>query len=120
MNEDSNDNWCCIDSSAAQDILQSLPQDQVAKDTTTIFRVLGEPSRYRIVKLLQNRSLCVNDMCQLLGLPQSNVSHQLKVLRQNRLVSYARQGKMAMYSLMDEHVSQLIAIAETHSSELYQ
>jgi len=93
---------------AAVDEVQSkmLPEGEVVL-LAEIFKVLGDPTRIRILQALSQRELCVCDLAELLGMSQSAVSHQLRVLRTARLVRYHKEGKMVHYSLDDQHVTTL-------------
>ena len=82
-----------------------------------IFRVLGDETRTRIVWALSQQELCVCDIADLLGVSSSAVSHHLRLLRSLRLVKYRREGKMAYYSLDDDHIVQLIRAALEHYEE---
>jgi DNA-binding transcriptional ArsR family regulator len=83
-----------------------------------IFAALGEPNRLRILEALARAgSLCVCDLCALLGLRQSNVSHQLRLLRALRLVRAERSGRNVFYSLDDSHVRGLIEMGLEHVRE---
>ena len=83
-----------------------------------IFAALGEPNRLRIMEALARAgSLCVCDLCALLGLRQSNVSHQLRLLRALRLVRAERSGRNVFYSLDDSHVRNLIEMGLEHIRE---
>ena len=72
-----------------------------------LFRILGDPTRIRIMDVLARAECCVCDLAEILGMSQSAVSHQLRLLRNNHLVKYRRDGKMVYYTLDDEHVVQL-------------
>ncbi len=82
-----------------------------------IFRVLADPTRLRICMFLAQAELCVCDLAAILGVSDSAVSHQLRILRTQRLVKYRRDGKMAFYSLDDEHVQSLIDQGLEHVEE---
>lgn len=82
-----------------------------------IFRVLGDPTRLKICMFLAQAELCVCDLASILGISESAVSHQLRVLRSQRLVKYRREGKMAFYSLDDDHVQALIDQGLEHVEE---
>jgi DNA-binding transcriptional ArsR family regulator len=81
------------------------------------FRALGEPTRVRILDALSHGELCVCDLAAVLGLSQSAVSHQLRVLRGLRLVRARREGRMVFYALDDRHVTGLLAQGLTHVLE---
>lgn len=82
------------------------------------FRVLGDPTRVKIVFALSNEELCVCDLATIVGASQSAVSHSLRALRQMELVRYRKQGKIAYYSLDDEHIARLIDEGFDHVREL--
>lgn len=84
-----------------------------------IFKVLGEPTRLRIVKVLMQGERCVCDLAEAIGMEQSATSHQLRILRQAQVVSFRKEGKIARYYLMDEHVLRILEqglahVAHTH------
>ena len=82
------------------------------------FKVLGDPTRVRIAYALSREELCVCDLANLLGASQSAVSHSLRALRQMKLVTYRREGKIAYYSLDDDHIRQLLDLGFDHVGEL--
>lgn len=82
---------------------QQLTDDEVNKLADT-FRALGDPTRIRIIQALRHEELCVCDLSCVLGMSQSAVSHQLRVLRNLRLVKFRKSGKNVYYSLDDEHI----------------
>lgn len=79
--------------------------------------MLADPTRLKIVLALAREELCVCDVAALLGVSESAISHQLRLLKNLRLVKYHRDGKMAYYSLDDEHIEDLIRVANRHVSE---
>lgn len=81
------------------------------------FKVLGDPTRLRILSALAQEELCVCDLATLLGVSQSVVSHSLRALRQMRLVRYRREGKIAYYALDDAHIESLLAEGFRHTEE---
>ena len=81
---------------------------------TEFFKVLGNPTRIRILLLLMERDSCVGDLAELLGMTQSAVSHQLNLLKSNKLVRRRRDGKMMFYTLVDEHVRMVVKKGSEH------
>ena len=81
------------------------------------FKILSDPTRLNIVVALSKEELCVCDLAALLGMTDSAISHQLRLLKNFRLVRYRKKGKMAYYSVDDEHIEDLIRIAFRHISE---
>jgi len=82
------------------------------------FKVLGDQTRIRIVHALSREELCVCDLANLLGISQSAVSHSLRSLRQMNLVRFRKDGKIAYYSLADDHIRQLLEVGFSHAEEL--
>jgi ArsR family transcriptional regulator, lead/cadmium/zinc/bismuth-responsive transcriptional repressor len=82
-----------------------------------IFRTLGDPTRVKILQALSVEELCVCDLAKLLGISESATSHQLRVLRSQKLVRFRKEGKMAFYSLDDAHIDSLMKEALRHVRE---
>ena len=81
------------------------------------FKILGDPSRVRIAFALAREELCVCDLANLLGISQSATSHSLRALRQMNLVKFRKEGKIAYYSLDDEHIEYLLDEGFRHVEE---
>lgn len=96
---------------------QTMPEAAIFREAADVFRLLGDPSRLRILKALSTTELCVCDLAALLGATSSAVSHQLRLLRAKGFVQYRRQGKIAYYALADPHVQQLLAQMIAHIEE---
>ena len=88
-----------------------------ANSLSELFKTLGDPTRIRIMDALAKSEFCVCDLAELLRLSQSATSHQLRVLRNNHLVKYRREGKMVYYSVHDSHVSELYRQGLEHIDE---
>jgi DNA-binding transcriptional ArsR family regulator len=86
-------------------------------DLSETFKVLSDPTRLKIVMALAKEELCVFDIAELLGITDSAVSHQLRMLKTLRLVKRRKNGKMVFYCLDDEHIEDLIRVAMRHISE---
>lgn len=86
------------------------------QELADLFKVLGDPTRIRIVQQLLNKEMCVTDIAEAMGMGQSAISHQLRVLRQARLVAFRKEGKTVYYSLNDEHVVMLLSQGVEHVS----
>lgn len=82
------------------------------------FKILGDPTRVRIAFALAREELCVCDLANLLGVTQSAVSHSLRALRQMKLVRFRKEGKIAYYTLDDEHIAHLLDEGFRHVEEL--
>jgi ArsR family transcriptional regulator len=83
----------------------------------TIFAILGDATRMRVLVALGESELCVTDLAAATGVNRTTVSHQLRVLREHRLVRRRRQGKVVYYAVDDEHVLSLVRLAATHVAE---
>lgn len=90
---------------------------QYIQPLTDVFKVLGDPTRLRILRVLMNQEVCVRDIADELGMGQSAVSHQLRILRDARLVQFRRDGKTVYYSLADAHVFTLLDVGLEHVAE---
>ena len=81
---------------------------------TEFFKMFGNPTRIQILFLLMEQDVCVSDLANRLGLTQSAVSHQLRLLKANKLVRQRRNGKMIFYTLVDDHVRMVIEKGTEH------
>ena len=103
--------------SDVQALRDKLFGTDLVADLADTFKVLGDATRVRILDVLSRRELCVGDIAEVLGLSESAVSHQLRVLRHARLVRQRRAGQMMFYALDDHHVIRLFAQAYEHVQE---
>ncbi|RMD99905.1 MAG: transcriptional regulator [Deltaproteobacteria bacterium] len=94
-----------------------LPADDRIAALSEIFKVLGERGRVKLLLALSEEELCVCDLANLLGMSSSAVSHQLRLLRNLRLVRSRREGKMAYYTLDDDHIRHLVEVGLRHIDE---
>ena len=95
-------------------IQQSMPDYNAIGALSDFFKIMGDSTRLQIILSLQNGELCVSDIAATLDMNQSTVSHQLKILRNSRIVKYRRDAKVVYYSLDDEHVEDIISKAFAH------
>ena len=94
-----------------------IPEEETLYDLADLFKIFGDTTRIKILCGLFQAEMCVCDIAALLGMTQSAISHQLRVLKQARLVKYKRQGKVVYYSLDDEHVKSIFDQGLVHISE---
>ena len=94
-----------------------LPDAEKTALLAELFKNFGDETRIRIMYVLYDDEVCVNDIAKALDMTQSAVSHQLRVLKQNRLIKGRREGKLILYSLADEHVRSLLSVGMEHVSE---
>ena len=98
-------------------IKKNMPEDEFLFDMAELFKVFGDSTRMKIISALLNNELCVGELANITNTTSSAISHQLRVLKQAKLVKYRREGKTIYYSLDDEHVSMLYEIGEKHLEE---
>ena len=114
---DVKDEFLVIHEDVVEKVKSELPPDEILYDLAELFKVFGDTTRIRILYALFESELCVNDMAQLLGLSQTAVSHQLRVLKNNKLVRFRKKGKIVFYSLDDDHVRSIIEMGMEHVEE---
>ena len=98
-------------------VKQDMPQDETLYDLAELFKVFGDSTRIKILYALFEAELCVCDIAQLLSVSQTAVSHQLRVLKNNKLVKFRKEGKIVFYSLADDHVRRIIDQGIEHVEE---
>ena len=96
---------------------EELLDEEIIYDLADLFKVFSDSTRIRILVALFEGELCVNDIAQRLEMSQTAISHQLRILKQNHLIKYRRDGKSMIYSLADEHVKTIIDCATEHVEE---
>ena len=99
-------------------VRESMPEEEILYDLAELFKVFGDTTRIKILCSLFESEMCVCDIAALLGMNQSAISHQLRVLKQARLVKYRKEGKVVYYSLDDEHVKQIFDQGLVHVNEM--
>lgn len=109
--------YLCVHEHTVDRVLHGMPDEETLYDLAELFKVFGDTTRIRILYALFEAELCVCDMAQLLGMTQSAVSHQLRVLKGARLVKPRKEGKTVFYSLADDHVRKIIAQGMEHITE---
>ena len=112
---------CCEDREVHEDLLriveEKMPSENDLYDLAELFKVFGDSTRIRILFVLFEAEVCVCDLAEALNMSQSAISHQLKILKQSRLVKNRREGKSVFYSLADGHVRTIIAQGIEHIEE---
>ena len=88
--------------------------DEFIYDVADFFKIFGDSTRIKLLKLLLKGDMCVGDIAEKLSMTQSAVSHQLRVLRQNDLVKFRKEGKVVIYSLDDYHVKDVLQAGISH------
>ena len=93
------------------------PEDEYLYDLSELFKIFGDSTRIKILYSLFETELCVSDMASILNLSQSSVSHQLRILKDAKLVKFRREGKTIFYSLDDDHVRMILSLGMEHVEE---
>jgi DNA-binding transcriptional ArsR family regulator len=96
---------------------RSIHDDATLIGLSEIFKMLGDVTRLKICLALSKQELCVSDIARLIELTESAVSHQLRIMKTMRLVTFRKEGKMTYYMLDDEHVEELITMGVRHVTE---
>ena len=96
---------------------ETLPEETELYDLAELFKVFGDSTRIRILFVLFEAEVCVCDLAKVLNMTQSAISHQLRILKQNKLVKNRREGKSIFYSLADDHVRTIISMGREHILE---
>ena len=94
-----------------------MPDDDILLDLADVFKVFSDSTRVKILSALLHAEMCVCDISVLLGMTKSSISHQLRILKQAKLVKYRRDGKVVYYSLDDDHVKSIFDQGLTHVCE---
>ena len=112
---------CCEAHELHRELLEivnkTMPEETELYDLAELFKIFGDSTLIRILFVLFEAEVCVCDLAQVLNMTQSAVSHQLKILKQNKLVKSRREGKSIFYSLADDHVRTIIAQGQEHIEE---
>ncbi len=98
-------------------VKEAMPEEESLYDLADFFKVFADSTRIKILYVLLQAEMCVCDIAQLLGATQSAISHQLRMLKQMKLVKYRRDGKTIFYSLSDEHIKNILSQGLEHISE---
>ena len=98
-------------------VLENQPDDEYLYDLADLFKTFGDSTRIKILYALFEGELCVGDLDTILQLSQPAISHQLKVLKDAKLVKFRREGKVIFYSLDDDHVRSILSIGMNHIEE---
>ena len=109
---------CCeVHENLLQLVNDTIPEENELYDLAELFKVFGDSTRIRILFVLFEAEVCVCDLAKALNMTQSAISHQLRILKQNKLVKSRRDGKSIFYSLADEHVRTIIDQGREHIEE---
>ena len=118
--ENNNEDMCEVFNShedVVERVKERIPDETEFAELSEFFKILGNPTRLKIISLLCLEDLCVCDICEALDLNQTTVSNQLRILRANNVVKYQKEGKMARYSLADLHIEMIYKVGLEHILE---
>jgi DNA-binding transcriptional ArsR family regulator len=107
----------CFNEEAVKEVKSNMLDETILLDVAENFKIFSDPTRLKILQALYQRELCVCDLSAVLEANQSTISHQLRILRNNNLVKFRKDGKMAYYSLADDHVVKIIEMGIEHATE---
>ena len=112
---------CCelmqVHDDLVEEVRGKLPNEEELFDLAELFKIFGDSTRMKILFVLFEHEVCVCDIAQILGMTQSAISHQLRLIKQARLVKTRRDGKTIFYALADDHVKEIIGMAKEHLEE---
>lgn len=120
MIKDNNTELCseqCIHKDVIEMVNEIMPDEDIVFDLAELFKVFGDSTRLKILCVLLESEMCVCDIAELLNMSFSAISHQLRVLKQSKLVKFRREGKTVIYSLSDDHVRSIIDQGLEHIEE---
>ncbi|MDR1903559.1 MAG: metalloregulator ArsR/SmtB family transcription factor [Treponema sp.] len=106
-----------IHESVVAEVRTKMPDEEILFNLADLFKMFGDSTRVKIISALLNAEMCVCDIAALLGMTKSAISHQLRSLRQTKLVKFRREGKIVYYSLDDDHVKTIFAQGLLHVGE---
>lgn len=107
----------CVHDDIVRRIGAKMPEEELLKELADFYKIFGDSTRIKILCVLLESEVCVCDLAEILGMTQSAISHQLRILKQNKLVKNRREGKSIFYSLADEHVRTIIEMGREHIEE---
>lgn len=116
-------NTCCSNElhlDVVNSVKSKMPDTEKLYELAQLFKVFGDTTRVRILYALSSQEMCVCDIANLLDMTHSSISHQLRVLKQARLVKFRKEGKTVFYSLDDCHISQIFNCGLEHIEERYK
>lgn len=114
MEKETKPGFQALTPAGAAELERQVPDSELAAEIADTFKVLGDPTRVKILYVLSQEKVCVHDLAALLGASESATSHHLKILRMMRLVKGRKEGRQVYYSLDDEHVLDLIQACSDH------
>lgn len=103
-----------VHNQVVEEMKESILDESIVQKLAELFKVFGDGTRLKIIYALLQKELCVCDICEIVEMSQSSVSHQLRLLKATGLVKYRKEGKTVFYSLDDEHVNSIFSVGLSH------
>ncbi|MGP1489091.1 MAG: ArsR/SmtB family transcription factor [Peptoanaerobacter stomatis] len=116
-NVSSEQKYLVIDEQTSLQIQDKIPVEEEVYDLADLFKIFSDSTRIKILCILFESEMCVYDLSGILGMSQSAISHQLRLLKQSKLVKHRREGKIIFYSLSDDHIRKIIDNGLEHIQE---
>lgn len=107
----------CVHTEITRRALQKLPAEDLLLDLAELYKIFGDSTRVKLLFLLFEEEMCVCDIAQSLSMTVSAISHQLRILKNAKLVAFRREGKSVIYALADDHVREILALGLEHLCE---
>lgn len=107
----------CVHNQIIEAVKEKMPAEELLNELADFYKVFGDVTRIKILCVLLRSEMCVCDLAEMLGMTQSAISHQLRVLKQMKLVKNRREGKTVYYSLADGHIQNIISQGMEHIME---
>ncbi len=107
----------CVHEDIVKQVNEKMLEDEILYDLAELYKVFGDTTRIKILYVLFESEMCVCDIASILNMSQSAISHQLRVLKVNRLVKFRREGKVVFYSLADNHIKSILNQGLEHIAE---
>lgn len=107
----------CVHNQIIEAVKEKMPAEELLNELVDFYKVFGDATRIKILCVLLRSEMCVCDLAEMLGMTQSAISHQLRVLKQMKLVKNRREGKTVYYSLADGHIQNIISQGMEHIME---
>lgn len=112
-----NKDFLAVHGDIVEKVKKSQPDDEYLYDLAELFKVFGDSTRIKILYALFESDLCVGDIAKILNLSQPSASHQLKILKDAKLVKFRKEGKIVFYALDDDHVRNILSMGMEHIEE---
>ena len=104
--------------SITDEVRDSIPEEEILYDLADLFKIFGDTTRIKILYALRESELCVCDIANIVGITVANTSHHLRIMYKQGIVKYRKEGKLAFYSLDDNHIISILKSTIEHVNEV--